>query len=799
MSVLQDLRFAIRSLRARAGTAAFAVLTLACGMAAAIAIFCVIDAVLLRALPYPQGDRLVQIREVADDGHTMAFAMPNYQDLAASVDAFDAIAFHGAGQAIIVAGQSTTRGTIDWSGGDFFRTLGIAPQLGRTFNAGEHEPVAVIAASLWQGLFNARSDVLGQPIDLDGKRYTIIGVMPAGFAFPEATVAWTPMLDDPGTSRSAHNFDAVARLRADADLAHVRLAAAGLAARLKAQFGRDTDAVGFDIVPLADAIAAPVRSALLLLAAGTAFLLLIAITNTTNLLLALTGARARELAVRAALGASAFRLARQILLESLLVAGSATLIGLAAATAAIRVLVRLAGGSLPRANEIHVGGGIVAISIVAATLIAMIAAGAVLWSNRRQNPIGELRESGRGQSTSRRHLRARSLLLIGQTSLTTVLLIGAGLLGRSFLALLDVDPGFESEGAVSVELAQPGTRDTNVAAATARHYQALIGAFASSPGAGAVGGVSSLPLTASGANGGFWDASVTNFDHALPPPIGEAEFRVASDDYFKAAGIPLLAGRSFATSDRADGEHVAVVSAAVARATWGNHDPLGQRIQFGNMDGDTRVLTVVGVVGDVHERRLERTPSGTVYVDLAQRPMAASEFNIVVRSALPQAALMKDLRATLEQRAGDIPHSVKPLAEVRASALADRRFSLILLGAFSIVALVLATGGLYGLMAFAVGQRGHEIALRQALGASRGGIARLVLSNGLRIGVGGIALGVVLALAGARAMGSLLYGVSPSDPLTVSGVSVLLLATLLLACLLPVRRACAIEPRDALA
>ena len=796
MNSFDDLRHAVRSLRARAGTATFAVFTLGIGLAAAIAIFCVIDAVLVRALPYPQAERLLVIHEVADNGHTMALATPNYDDLAASLDQFDAITFHNANSGTLRHGDTAIRAIIDFSGGDFFRTLGIAPQLGRTFAAGEREPVAVIGHALWQSLLHGRTDVLGQPLDIDGTPHIIIGVMPADFAFPQDTAVWMPMLDNPGTSRSAHNWQALARLRSGADLGQARLAANSLATNLKRRFGKDTDAVAFELTPLGDAIAAPVRNALLLLAAGCAFLLLIAITNTTNLLLALNGSRSRELAVRAALGASGARLARQILFESLLIAGSATLLALLAAAVAIKLLLQFAASSLPRAYEIHIGAGSIVISMIAALLIALVVSGAVVWSNRRQSVIGVLRESGRGQSPGRRHLRARALLLIGQTALTTVLLIGAGLLGRSFLALLAIDPGFATAGAVSVQVSQPWTRDPAIAAATARRYAELMNTFARLPGVNAVGGVNGLPLSDDGADGSFWDGSMTSLDKP-PTPIGHAEFRVASAGYFAASGIPLLRGRGFADSDRSDSEHIALISAAAAHATWGERDPIGQRIQFGNMDGDMHILTIVGVVGDVHERQLERAPSGTIYVDLEQRPMVAAEFNIVVRSSLSTTVLISELRGSLQQLASGIPYSLRPLADVHASALADRRFSLILLGVFASAALLLAIGGLYGLMAFAVSQREHEFALRQALGSSRGRIAKLVLGSGLRIGASGIGIGLIGALIGANTLGRLLYGVPASDPLTLIGVSLLLLVTLLLACLLPARRACAVAPRDA--
>jgi predicted permease len=795
--LLQDFRFATRSLRAHFGTALFATLTLALGLGAALAIYAVIDAVLLRDLPFPEASRIVQLRELADDGHAMNVAYPNYTDLVASVDALDAAAYYGGGDGPVSSGDATTRAYSALVGGDFFRTLGVAPALGRTFDRNEHDKVAVISHALWQGLLHGRADVLGHTINVGGEQATIIGVMPANFAFPDNSATWTPYLDDPGTSRTAHNWSVIARLH-DADaLASARLAASALATRLRQQFGAQTDAVAFDVTPLSEAIAAPVRSALLLLAAGTAFLLLIAITNATNLLLTLNTARSRELAVRAALGASGGSIARQIFAECALIAAAACAIGLAIASAAIRLLTHEGSLHVPRASEIGIGAGGVIVAIVAALVIAFVTTAAVIWNQRRRSTIGELRESGRGQSPGRSHLRLRLALLIGQTALTTVLLVGAGLLGRSFLALLAIDPGFDTNSAMTISLSRPWTRDGTAATETARRYQTLIDALRAVPGVTAVGGTNALPLTGDGANGAFWDGSVTDTAHA-PPPIGYAEFRVASADYFRAAGIKLIAGRAFEERDRADGDQVAIISAAAARATWGDADPIGKRIQYSNMDGDAHVLTIVGVAGDVRERRLDKAPSGAVYVNLAQRPVTASEFTLVVRSTLPLATLAPTLRGIVDTQAADIPHALAPLAEVRAAALADRKLGLVLLGAFAATAFALAVGGLYGLMAFSVGQREHEFALRQALGATRERVARLVLGSGLAIGASGVAAGIALAVAGSRVLGSQLYGVNATDPLTLAGVATLLLGTILIACIVPARHACAIAPREAL-
>lgn len=795
MSWLQDVKFAARSLRAHLGTSAFAVATLALGLGAALALYAVIQAVLLRALPYADADRIVQVRELAEDGHSMALAWPNYADLAAS-GVFAATAYHASSHEPIARGAALREGSVAWVGGDFFRLFATAPQLGRSFDAQQRAATVVISHTLWQDLLQGRGDVIGQPLDVGGSAATIIGVMPASFDFPPGTAAWMPFSDAPGTSRSAHNWSVLGRLGEGAALSQARLAAHALATRLLSQYGSEVDLRDFELTPLADAIAAPVRRALLLLAAGTLFLLLIAVTNATNVLLALGGARARELAVRAALGADRLRLARQCLAEGLLITGSAALLALALAWAALRLFVQGGHIELPRASEIGLGADALGVALACALLIALVTTAAVLVA-RRGPLMAELRESGRGHSSGKPQLRLRSGLLIGQIALTTLLLAAAGLLGRSFLALLAIDPGFDAAGAASVQLSGPSTTTPQAAAANAQRYQRLIDAVGTLPGVSAVGGVNALPLSGSGADGAFWDGSVSDPAHA-PAPLGYAQFRVASADYFRAAGIRLLAGRGFDARDRNDGEQVALISAAAARATWGDADPLGRRIQYGNMDGDLHPLTIVGVVADVREQSLDRAPMGSIYVNLAQRPRAAARFSLVVRSSLPLASLLPSLEQALATDAADIPYAIAPLAQMRRAALADRRASLGLLGAFALVALSLASGGLYGLMAFAVGQRHHEFALRQALGATRGRVLRLVLDRGLLLAAGGIAAGIGVAVLGARVLDGQLYGVTGSDPVTLVGVALLLLATTAIACLLPARRACAVAPSDAL-
>lgn len=803
LNLAQEFRVAAAGLRTHLRPFGVATLTLAIGLAAALAILAVVDAVLVRELPYPQADRIVQLRERSEEGKSMALAGPNYSDLRQSVDALEATGVYVDMQAPLGAGNQMRRVQSAYVGDGFFQVLGVAPALGRTLPAGEREHVAVISHALWNGLFGARTDVLGQSVQINGESFSVVGVMPEGFAFPAQTSVWMPLLTavpDLGQSRTAHNFEAIGRLRSADALMPARLAASTLATRLAQQYGDQVDAAGFDMIPLREAIAAPVRDALLLLGAGAGFLLLIATTNAGNLLLAMHATRVRERAVRGALGASQARLARSVLLECMLMAALALMLGLGGAQAAIRLLAHSSDIGLPRVEAIELHGGLIVLGVVTSLAIAVAVTAAVLWSQRRQAPMLALREGARGTTSGRAQMRLRVGLLIAQTALTTVLLVGAGLLGRSFLSLMAVDPGFQADSALSIQLTLPWTDDAKVAAQNARRYSDLIGEMAAIPGVSAVGGINALPLTADGANGSFWDGNVTDpAQFGAAQPLGYAEYRVATPDYFKAAGIRVLAGRSFDSGDAADGLPVAVVSAVTARAAWGDADPIGRQIQFGNMDGDLRVLTVVGVVDDVHERSLDREPMGTIYVDLLQRPRAAAQFSVVVRSQLPLQSLLPSVRSTLQRLAADIPQHIAPLAEVRGAQLAGRRAGLSLLGVFTAVAFVLAIGGLYSLMAFAVSQRRHEFALRQALGASRARILRLVLGAGALIGACGIGLGLGLALVGAQSLRSLLFGVPASDPLTLAMVAGVLLATALLACLLPAARAAAVEPRDALA
>jgi predicted permease len=502
--------------------------------------------------------------------------------------------------------------------------------------------------------------------------------------------------------------------------------------------------------------------------------------------------------VRTALGAPRLRLARQSVLESALLTAAAFALGLLFAQGCLQVLIGLAGDSLPRADEVGFDARVVVAMLGLAAALAVLLGLLPHWRNPHANALAE---QGRAATLGHRGVRLRAALLIAQTALTVMLLIGAGLLGRSFLQLLRVDPGFRPQGAVALDLSLPQSADPASARVAATRYSELMRRIAVLPGVRAVGGINALPLTDTGWNGAFWDAAaVPTLDDLahLPPQLGYAEYRVASAGYFAAIGIPLQRGRLFDDRDGAEAPHVALISAALARSVWPDRDPIGQKLQYGNMDGDMRALTVIGIVGDVHDYGMDREVRGTVYLDIQQRPKAAGNFSVVVRGDAAADALIAELRAELAHGEPDLPVAFHTLPQLYASSLDNRRFSLSLFGLFAAVALGLALAGVYGLMAYAVSERRAEFSLRMALGSTRARVLRFVLAQGLRLTLIGLTLGCAAALAASRLLESLLFSVSVTDPLTYLAVASLLLVASLGACGVPAWRAARTDPRSSL-
>lgn len=789
-----DLSHGVRMLMKRPGFTAAAVVSLALGIGACTAIFSVVDGVLLRSLPYPDADRIVQLREVSEKGARMPFAEPNYVDVRARSHSLESIAQYSGGLTRVTGGSEPVRIRAYGVSADFFRVLGVQPSLGRLFLPEESQPggraVAVVSYGFWQRLLAGRVNLSNTTLNVFDQSFEVVGIMPAGFSFPTDTEVWTPREVFPAqTSRTAHNWSVIARVRSGNSVEQAKADVSAIGIQLREQHGAQTDAVDFALIPLQEYMVGRVRGGLLILLGAVGFLLLIACANVANLMLAQMTARQKELAIRAALGATRLRLARQFITESLLLASIASVLGVLLSLWGVDLLIGLDQKALPRANEIGVDARALMFTIGLSFLVAVALGLVPALRSSGTDLVTNLKEAGRGQSAGAARSRLRSALVVSQVALTLMLLIGAGLLGKSFLRLLQVDPGFRMESAVAMELSLASAEDEKQDRQLARFNQQLLERLSRLPAVVSVGGVSSLPMTGAGSNGTFL---IDN----NPASTGYAEYRVASPGYFATMGIPLLRGRLFEESDTADSLHVALISQSLARKVWPDEDAIGKRIQFGNMDGDKRLLNIVGIVGDVHEK-LDSDVRPTVYADSFQRPQQAS-LSIVARANTGTAALINAMRSELRALDPQLPSSFRTLEQVFSASLDDRRFNLILFVAFAAVALSLAITGIYGVMSYTVSQRTNEIGIRIALGAQASDVLKLVIGQGMLLAVIGVVIGLLGALALTRLMSSLLVAVSATDLTIFSSVSLLLTCVALSACYVPARRAMKVDPMVAL-
>ena len=767
--LLQDLRYAVRRLVKKPGFTSIAVLTLALGIGACTAIFSVVDGVLLRSLPYPNAERIVQLREVGSSSAQMSFAEPNFVDLRNRSRTLEAVAQYSGDLATITGGREPVRALTFGVSSDFFRVLGTQPKLGRTFSPQEStpggEPVAVVSYGFWQQQLGGKADLTSASLKMMDKSFTVVGVMPAGFTFPQAAEVWIPReIFPPELSRSAHNWDVVALVRSSVGLDQPRAEVSGIAKQLKQEYGKDMNSVDFALIPQQEYEVGNVRRGLLIILVAVGFLMVVACANVANLLLAQVTARQREFAVRSALGATRLRLARQFITENLLIALTAGALGVLLSFWGVDLLLGLNQQSLPRLVEISVNARAVAFTVGLSLLVAVVLGLVPLVRFPGKNLEAILRETGRSQ-TGHSHQRLRSLLVVAQMALTLILLVGAGLLGKSFYRLLRIDPGFRTESAVAMEVSLPSIRmDEQQLREFLRQYQRLmehgvapdaatpdnpgrerlrlfdqqlLDRLGQVPGVTALGSINRLPLSGGGPDGTFLIGN-------NPARTGYADYRLASSGYFAAMGIPVLLGRNFDQSDLPNGQHAAVISRSLARKYWPNEDPIGQTIQFGNMDGDLRLLHVVGVVGDVHDRGVDAAVSPTVYGNALQRSPSAGtgEVSIVVRATVGPAALIPSMRQAVRSLDPLLPLNFRTLDQVFSSSMDQRRFSLVIFGVFGVVALLLAAMGIYGVTTYAVAQRTQEIGIRMALGARVGDVLKLVLRSGMSLALLGAAIGL---------------------------------------------------------
>jgi len=816
--MLNDVRYAVRTLSKTPGFTAVAVVTLALGIGASTAIFSVVDAVLLRALPYPNPQQIVRVWEQAPDGHRMNLADPNFDDFRTPNDTFADLAVYGDGLTSVSGGSEPVRTNIAVVSSSFFKALGVEPFRGRAFVPEEQRlhgaPAAMVSYGYWRRYLGSATDFSIFHLTMGEGVYPVVGVMPEGFDFPPGVAAWVPRELDPELpSRTAHNWRCLGRVRDGLTVAQARANLSAIARRIKDQYGREVDLNDAAVVPLADALVGDVRTALLTLLGAVSLLLLVACANVAGLLLARNSARRKELAVRVALGAGRGRLIQQFLAESLWLSSVGGVLGILIAAWAVRILPAILPANLPRQQGIAINTSVLLFALAAIVAVAVSLGLFAAWRAARGDLQEALTAGSRSYSGSGASQRLRGFVVIGEIATTLVILIGAGLLGRSFLRLIATSPRFRPQNLITMEFSPPSLQWQAGESAMVRQVHLLediLTRLRAVHGVKSVGLAGALPVVAGDnlADGDFlilngqkppanfedWDRIAQN-----PSQVGHALYCVAGEEYFRTLGIRLIRGRMFSERDNWNSPHVAIISESLARQRWPNQDPIGQVIEFGNMDGNPKPFTIVGIAGDVRAQGLNFPPSPIIYVDYRQRGMKAnSSPTILMRSAAPVKEIVSAACGIFHDLAPDAPVKFSTFADEMGGWLADRRFLLLLVGLFAASALALAAVGIYGVVAFSVTRRTQEMGIRMALGAQRSDLLRLVVGEGARLAVSGVAIGIAASIVITRLLSSLLFGVSATDPITFASVAVLLSLVALLASYIPARRAMRLDPNTAL-
>ena len=809
----QDFRYAARLLGRNPGAGAVMVFTLALGIGATTAIFSVVYGVLLRPLPYSGADRIMAISEVSSKGRLTRLADPNFDDFRDQSSSFQAIAKYGDYAVSISGASQPTRTTLAPVTPEFLTVFGVHPIVGRDLTASDNKkgaaPVALASYGYWRQYLGSAQDLSQSHLRINNAVYSVIGVLPQEFRFPNDVDIWVPAdIDGENLSRTSHNYSCVGRLKDGVSVDQAREDISMIARRIYQGSSEKTDYLLRDgaVVPLKDFITGTARSPLLILLGAVGFLLLVACANVANLLLAQASVRERELSIRSALGAARGRLVRQFLTEALLLTLIGGVLGVLGAVSGVAGLVDLAPENLPRLDSVSVNVPVLLFAFLLSTAVAAGLGAFTAVRATRSDLRRGLADGGRGQAGSQGSQRVGRAIVAAQIAITLVLVIGAGLLGRSLLKVLEVDPGFRVDKILAMDVSLPWVEDPKAKPAQGVFFSNLIDRLKQIPGVRSVGAASVLPMTPGGLPDGMFLLMTQN---EVPRTmdgfgalsnqkerIGIADFCVATDGYFQVLGIPLIRGRMFDERDGPAAPHAAVISESLARDRWPDQDPIGHTIQFGNMDGDVRLLTIVGIVGDTHEYGLDKPPQPTVYVNLFQRPRAV--MTVTMLSDAGTGSVSSAARVVLQDLNPEIPASFRTFQQVYSASLGSRKFNVMLIGFFGVTALLLATAGVFGVMAYSVSRRTREFGLRVALGATAGDVLRMVLGQGMFTILIGVTIGIVGSFALTRTASSLLFGVTPTDPVTFGGVTLLLVAVALLACYIPARRATKVDPMAAL-
>ena len=789
-----QLRLSVKQLARHPRFAIVAIAILALGIGANTAIFTVVQSVLLAPLPYRDADRIVAVdTSFTNTGHlSPRVTGADLVDLRAQADTLEHLSYYYGGELGVQLRDHAVFAGVQFVSTGFPRVFGLVPVAGRLFNSDDAKRSALISESFAEQNFGSARAALGASLHIEDVSYQIAGVLPARFSFPTNSQVWLAAPERPESlERTAFNYYAVGRLKTGVTQAQAEAQLDSIARQLEASYPASNSGKRFVPVPLQEQLTGKVRPMLLLLLASVGIVLLIACVNVTQLMLMRATERQREQAIRTALGASHWQVAKVVVLEALLLAICGGALGILLALPAVAVLVRLAPPDLPRVSEVHLNLGVLAFTSVLCFLATVLSALVPARRATRIDPNAALKQDTSRGMGGRESSRLRSALVVAEVAASLVLAIAAGLLMRTMMKLSASDLGYRSDGLLVVDADAPanGLQESLQAI---RQYDTLYRDLRTLPGVQGVAGVMGLPMSDYGSNGHYGVRG-----RPMSATSDQADFSLSSPRYFATMNIPLLRGRDFSDTDVLSAPAVAIISQSLARQSFGNDDPIGQSIECG-LDSSGAWATIVGVVADVRQASPGATPGPTLYMPLAQHPFYANQIHMVVRTRAHPAALIPAVRARIQALAPTIATRYTTMDNMIGESVAAQRFRTVLLAAFAGLGLLLAMLGVYGVTAYTVAQRTFEIGIRITFGADRQRILAMVLGHACRLAVAGLLLGLVLSFATMRLLAGMLFGVQPADPVTLLAGCAVILSTAALAAWLPARRAAALEPMRAL-